>query len=1417
MEIDWNAINPLRGSKENAFEELCAQLARASTPPDARFVRNGTPDGGVECYCIHPDGGEWGWQAKYFTDSPGNSQWQQLDDSVKRTLDKYPKLVRYIICLPVDLPDARRSDQTSARQRWYEHVQKWQNWANAQGREIEFVMWGSSELLELLSHAEHAGRVYFWFGSKVLDQGWFEDRVEESIRSAGPRYTPAVHVELPIVRNLEMFARKRSSLDEVKAYAVVIRNAVRDVRYTMGLDDTPQDVDYDELLQSVVAILDGFAALDLVPEGNLPIHKITELIEEASSRANSFQNTLNDLILQPERQPETSERERYRTTESSYSISRLRRSLYSASSALKKADELANSRLMILEGKGGIGKTHLLCGFASRRVDEGAPTILLMGQRFRSPEDPWTQILQHLDLPGITAEQFVGALETAAQAANCRALMVIDAINETPDRQIWPTHLPAFLVRLEQSPWIGVVLSVRSSYKEIAIPDGVLESAVAVTHDGFLHLEYDALKSFATHYGIEFPSTPVLDPEFSNPLFLKTVCEGLQSRGERRFPKGFRGLSSVFDLYLEAINNRLANSLDYDPRDNLVHRALLRVAAEMAEKGVRWLTRQSAQELVNDLLPSHSFSDSLYQALVVESILIEDRDWESGQQVVLIAYDRFTDYIIVNHLLQTHLDKENPEVAFLEGGGLAFLQRMDRSLVPGIIEALSVLIPERTGRELIRVAPKLAGNPYIGEAFLQSIVWRSLEAFSDDTRAVLNELIQTKLHWRDPLDTILSVSIIPEHPFNASFLHQRLLKDSMPERDSWWSIYLHNAWETKGPIDPLVDWALGVSAEDDIEETVVDLAAATLAWMLTTSNRYLRDRATKALVSLLTGRFASTESLVDKFADLDDPYVVERIYAVAYGVAMRSHDSDGIGKLASLVYQKVFASPTPPAHVLLRDYARGVIERAIFLEAEIEVDEESIRPTYHTIWPDIPDEKLIEELIPEWDGGAGAYGDPEWSRHAIRSSVMALDFARYVIGINFSPFSSKWLSLRLDDDQWQSPDERLEVLLAKFSTSEWQSWEAFKKVESEHSSRILTKLRAMNFASDDNDQSSDSDEEVTVRDDEALETARQNLMSELTAEHQKELAEILSDKSDAGKRDGPRFDLRLVQRYVLSRVFDMGWTVDRFGEFDWSVSRLDRGRTANKPERIGKKYQWIAYYELLAFLSDNYQYRPPYWRSSAPGGFQGPWQELVRDIDPSCILRSTAGGTSWGPHSPSWWGPLEYTAWGEDDSHEAWVAIEEGLPNVAEVLRVFRPSDSTSWLNAQGFFIWRQPHPSQIEPTDVDRRELAIGFTGYLVRAGDVQSFMEWAESTADFDRGLPDPSSISVLDSFLGEYGWAPAFVYQYDIDDADDGPSHGSGWPHFIRSVATEYRNEVGGFDCFFRRELRYPFATSRPRKTS
>ncbi|PZS15396.1 MAG: hypothetical protein DLM60_17230 [Pseudonocardiales bacterium] len=85
-------------------------------------------------------------------------------------------------------------------------------------------------------------------------------------------------------------------------------------------------------------------------------------------------------------------------------------------------------------------------------------------------------------------------------------------------------------------------------------------------------------------------------------------------------------------------------------------------------------------------------------------------------------------------------------------------------------------------------------------------------------------------------------------------------------------------------------------------------------------------------------------------------------------------------------------------------------------------------------------------------------------------------------------------------------------------------------------------------------------------------------------------------------------------RWIFRRTLSLGWTPKLFGSKDRVIGH-GRGREGHKAERWGKKYQWMAYHELLARVADNYQ-------ASRRFGNNEPYEGLHqiigdRDIDPS--------------------------------------------------------------------------------------------------------------------------------------------------------------------------------------------------------
>lgn len=122
MSIRWENIKSLKGSQNNAFEELVCQLAHHEFQSQGKFTRISAPDGGIEAMCKFSDGSLYGWQAKYFLGSFSSSQWQQIEDSFKESLKNYPQLTKYYVCVATDRANANVSGNKSFLTKWEKHT-----------------------------------------------------------------------------------------------------------------------------------------------------------------------------------------------------------------------------------------------------------------------------------------------------------------------------------------------------------------------------------------------------------------------------------------------------------------------------------------------------------------------------------------------------------------------------------------------------------------------------------------------------------------------------------------------------------------------------------------------------------------------------------------------------------------------------------------------------------------------------------------------------------------------------------------------------------------------------------------------------------------------------------------------------------------------------------------------------------------------------------------------------------------------------------------------------------------------------------------------------------------------------------------------------------------------------------------------
>lgn len=932
--LDFNNIRPL-GSVNDGFEEMVCQLAhRMNVTGGKRFVRNGRPDGGVECYWELENGDLWMWQAKFFPSTLGASQFNQINDSVVTAFSLHKNIKRYYVVLPIDLPDDGKAKTKSARKRYEEKVSQWQKLEGAE--ETEFIFWGKHELLNILSRKENEGLVYFWFNKDEFTEKDFENQNKRAIDSLGARYTPELNIELDISKPFDGLSRNERFVNRFKSSLIRIKKVWQRIRPDKDEGETAV---YKDFNVSFTELFDECGKLVFDGIERLPINIIQTKIQTVLTAAQALITYLEDKPTKPNE-----------IKDKSYVISNVREFYDELSELLGYLEEpeckVANTPILLVSGEAGTGKSHLLADVVERRREEGCYSLLFLGQHFNAHEDPWTQMFKQLKFKE-SDEVFLQALEAKAESTGHRIVFFIDALNEGGGKKLWDSYVVSLINQIKEHPWLGLVMSIRSTYTRAIFGDKKLDGVVGINHRGLESRVFDAIKLFFKNYNIALPSVPLLLPEFQNPLFLKMFCEGLSKNGLTKIDEGMQGISSVISLFIDGVEKDLSspNKRNYLLELRIVRKAVNALIDYQVEHLATEVPLEKAIELT-DSIKTDKFSDGeLLDELVSYSVLTKDMRYKGTKQpeeVVCLTYERFSDFLTAQRLLEKSVSTEVAVKSIIK-------DEKDIWYYAGLVESFAIIIPEKEGRELYEILPEYRDNDSIVDSVMKSLLWRKKSTIGKELVDYFNEVInyQRSLNL---LTILIQVAPTANHYFNAEFLHKNLMEWSMPERDYQWSIGLKRiSGADDSPVDMLITWAKEDFRQMKINSESKYLVATTLAWFTTCMDRWIRDNASKGLIALVRDDVDLMISLIEKFEGVNDPYVVERIYAAAYGCALLSKTTNKLPELAKSVYAHIFdveGEVYPDA--MVRDYAKGVVEYTLTKYPDLYLGNKTFVPPYNS-------------------------------------------------------------------------------------------------------------------------------------------------------------------------------------------------------------------------------------------------------------------------------------------------------------------------------------------------------------------------------------------------------------------------------------------------------------------------------------
>lgn len=1304
--LDFETIIAEKSGQRDTFEQLVCQIFRRM-PPHAeavyRRIHGAGGDGGVEAVWILPDKSEHGVQAKFYTKA-SRIDWSAIDKSVVTALTTHPTLTKIYIAIACPFTGATGRTTRSGKparnawDRWEERQAKWAANAASMGRKVTFEVWTASELEELLMGPECVGLKEYWFGEIGLSSDWLKAHAARTMAALDDRYHPEDHVNVDVRRVFDGLLRtdrfreklahaRKELLDnaglpappdsypaEAAAQLGKLAGAFSEYRSeTVALDSvdwTPWPfADWYSQGETLTKVVSDNLRLAREHGDTLRVAVVAtdqQQVQTATPTEGSNGSAPMGLVLSPSAEHPDVTKARLLVD----ALSQLRIAL-GAFLELLASDErqAAESRFVFLDGRAGSGKSHLIASEVDRALAGGTPAIFLIGTDFALHSTIEQQVLSRLEINGTRFDALLGALDAAAEANGTRALIAFDAVNEGAGARLWRPNLEALAKRILAFPRLTLCVSCRREYVPQLLAKGAEALAAKVEVRGFETEEEmeRAAQIYMDRRGIIRPATPRLNPEFSNPLFLRSTCVALERSGRREFPRGIRGTREVLAFFLDATARYLGT--DYDGSTSLIvptRRALLNFANEMAKCGRDFVEVADAHRIADAAFAGYAPppGKTWVEVLRLRGLLRTDPNPAldpddplcTSPDVIAFSFQRFQDHLIVDARLS---NEASPSGLFDPNGALEFI--LDGNRIRwrwrGAFYAAYVFLADRFGVELVDCLPGGAeawwSDWEVQDAFVESVRWRSTGAFNDRTRECLNAIDR---NLDQTIALLIELAIVSDHPWNANFLHANLLRRRLALRDAFWTIPINQAYEEQGhPAQKLIDWASRDSVAT-AEHKVLFLAAITLAWFCTSTNGELRDRATKALAAIILSKPEVSEEVLAAFATCDDLYVTERIAAALYGAALRTYDPAALRAFGEAAWRHVFKAGKPPLSMLCRDYARGVIELALAagaLGADVNVDH--CRPPYGSSSP------AFNVSQAKTDVRAKRLGAESITRSCYNGLA---DFGRYTVEGRVDRFAATRLT--------RARPEMAEESAARFLNDFADRPDVLFRIEQV---RAAYRQRTTSLKPDTLVMM------VPPADEQRITDAETHLAERLTAaekkRYQREVQAWAQGRGGSSWRvtsagnQGRLIDAAKAKVWIANRAMSLGWSATLFPS-DRSLGE-DRIR-GSRTERIGKKYQRIAFGELLARLADNYWIAPEY---GAPAKlYDNPLDvEFVRDIDPSILpsdLEQTPPATV--PRLP----PLQSDVL-PAGKRETW-AKEDGLAEKALRLAAGADLGSDEWI-----------------------------------------------------------------------------------------------------------------------------------------
>ena len=1072
--ITWSQFEICNADKRNAFESMCRLLFKHTYLNNINTYHSNANNPGVEIEPVLTESGKRiSFQSKYF-EKLDSSCYSQIQHSAGRTIKFYSgKLdVLYLYC---------NLDLTTTSKTYDETVNDLKNHG------IQLVLISNNTILDQV--IEEPAIASYYFLTHNLDEDWFYENITTSLNALGTRYNSEFNVTTTLNQYLDLFSCNENAIRLVNSKKPEAIKTIKSNRWK-----------YDENCHFIDGLCRFIKSLD-----DVTISTISDCFDWSnrikSEFSNDFARITDKLNSKCKELDECESREEKQKIKREIYILQELSELDAVLELEKIEKNLIKNKMIIVSGNAGTGKSQLFAFNSKKAIQNGLYSILILGQTLINNQYLESQIPSILGL-NCEFDELLNILECLGEIHNQPIVIYIDAVNESNYRDIWKNGLSTIYNKIKNLNYVRVAVSVRSGYEPFVFDNNIinLQTSQEITnihHTGFQENSIEAVREFLDFYNIPFYPSFSISYELPNPLFLLLFCKNYKKEYEGN---NFFNIYMLFEELINETNNELLKENNILINKNI----LLKLIYEIIRIQISKKENSISQE---DLLRLEFWETFGLNTNKINSIRIIEKSGllntftTKNEERYYLGYNLLEDYLGAKMIVETHTDKSELR-EYIKNDVLGICNgKISKPNNRDLYIAICSLFAEKYNEECIDIIEKINENynlTLLYHSYINSYNLR--KANTINSKYFIDFVNKHQIEPKIVFSMLIENSTKINHPLNAEFLHSILLNKPLNVRDSMWTIFINDIDDSQRIIQ-LINYFNEGNTLSGLTADNIFLLLILFTWLLTSSNRFTRDIASKAMIELLKSNFQFCLPLLRKFESVNDPYVFQRLYGIVFGTCVKrtSVYENDYKSLAEYVYENIFAKKEVYPDVLLRDYARLIIERYLFeFPNSISIDIDLISPPYNS------------EAIPT------VVKEEYYNNDMLQSGFNIIDCSMI-------------------------PDTRnTPGLYGDFGRYTFQS--------------------ALNYFEN--------------------------------------------------------IDIDNLYHYAMQYIRDvLGYKNSYFTDYDLCSKRafFDRSNT-KKCERIGKKYQWITFYNILARVSDRHMLHN-YNEPSSP--YIGPWQIHVRDFDPT--------------------------------------------------------------------------------------------------------------------------------------------------------------------------------------------------------